>query len=327
MFNLVINLGYGLLLVIGLVLIIPALTIFERRWFIGSFFKAAQPMDFPSAYRHYLITGWRFIYDVTSTGQIINLTGTALVIGLWLVLPYQMQLPEAVGLVWVYCAILIMLICAFISILAAHHTGPGLAYAGIMQNGLIMLANFTPVIFIVLIIILDYPYRNLSELNRIQQGLRWGFFSNWNLFRSPLSFLMGTFFITNLIIMMRSTDGSFKPSEFQYLSEIQAGQRVPFGNLLSFNRQAILITQSALAVFLFFGGWSAPSDYSNPHFASLMGCVWFLVKTLTLLIICLDITRRLPILSIDQKLNFVLKIQIPVLALIGIVTLLIRWIK
>jgi len=87
----------------------------------------------------------------------------------------------------------------------------------------------------------------------------------------------------------------------------------------------MLFTLTTLAIFLFFGGWQTPLEPEGQNLASLAGGLIFFVKTILIFSACLAIKYHLPILTNWQIIKINLRIQIPVLTLIWLGLLIIRW--
>jgi len=329
MLTLGLNLGYGLLLATLIGLLIPALIILEDCRFSGSFRQPVKGTKPLLAYRLFLkslrIGLSRSAGAFPLSAQIINLAETALLLGLWLVLPYQMQVSETSGLLWLYLIALVVPVNAIIFIITASRMERDIDRAGALKNGMMVLSCYIPIIFSILIISIVSPDENLVALSHSQHGFWLGIIPRWNIFRSPFLFLAGGLFCANLIILLRINDGGFKPLEFQHLSEIYRGRRMVFGNVLRFNRQALYFSLAAMWVFMFMGGWQSPLNYINHHFASVVGGLWFVCKTVIIFMTCITLKSRLPTLIVKQVLGFNFIIQVPVLTLIWLSIMAGRW--
>jgi NADH-quinone oxidoreductase subunit H len=81
-----------------------------------------------------------------------------------------------------------------------------------------------------------------------------------------------------------------------------------------------LITLSALAVTLFFGGWHGPWEPLGP--------LWFLLKLFLFMAFFIWVRASVPRLRYDQLMSFGWKILLPVATLNALVTaLLVVWVK
>jgi NADH-quinone oxidoreductase subunit H len=101
--------------------------------------------------------------------------------------------------------------------------------------------------------------------------------------------------------------------------ELVAGYHTEYGGmrfgLFSMAEYINLITLSALAVTLFFGGWHGPD-----WFWGLSGPIWFLVKLFVLLFIFIWIRTTLPRLRYDQLMRFGWKVLLPAATINAVVT-------
>ena len=73
-----------------------------------------------------------------------------------------------------------------------------------------------------------------------------------------------------------------------------------------------MITLSALAVTLFFGGWYGPW--------APLGPLWFLIKLLIVIFVFLWIRATLPRLRYDQLMRFGWKVLLPVATINALIT-------
>jgi NADH-quinone oxidoreductase subunit H len=101
--------------------------------------------------------------------------------------------------------------------------------------------------------------------------------------------------------------------------ELVAGYHTEYGGmrfgLFSMAEYINLITLSALAVTLFFGGWHGPD-----WFWGLSGPIWFVVKLFVLLFVFIWIRTTLPRLRYDQLMRFGWKVLLPAATVNAVVT-------
>jgi NADH-quinone oxidoreductase subunit H len=101
--------------------------------------------------------------------------------------------------------------------------------------------------------------------------------------------------------------------------ELVAGYHTEYGGmrfgLYPMAEYVNLVTLSALAVTLFFGGWHGPE-----WFWAFSGPIWFLVKLFVLLFVFIWIRTTVPRLRYDQLMRFGWKVLLPVATLNAIVT-------
>ncbi len=322
------NLIYGLFWVVIFVVIIPALSIIEQRYFTGHFRlteKKAKPIP---SYLQYWSKFWSSLRGekllLSMTTQVFLWIETGYLMALWLVLPYQMQIQGNQTL-WLFLAIITLPLNIINSIIASEEVKSEIGQAGIFKNGISLLSGFAPLLLSILIPITINRYTSFWEISSQQSGYRLGFIPNWTIFSSPLFLLIGIIFLINLTMLMRLSDGSYKPLEYEEPAEIYSGRHESFGILPQFNRSAMLFTLTTLAIFLFFGGWQTPLEPEGQNLASLAGGLIFFVKTILIFSACLAIKYHLPILTNWQIIKINLRIQIPVLTLIWLGLLIIRW--
>jgi NADH:ubiquinone oxidoreductase subunit H len=78
------------------------------------------------------------------------------------------------------------------------------------------------------------------------------------------------------------------------------------------NEYAGLTIMSMVAVALFFGAWEGPGvDLWTPWGVSVLGFVWFMVKTYVLVFVLIWIRLSIPRLQVDQLMGFAWKFLIP----------------
>jgi NADH:ubiquinone oxidoreductase subunit H len=195
-----------------------------------------------------------------------------------------------------------------------------------MKNSLMLLSNYLILVFIVLIIFTNDNSSNPLGLNLNQSGFQLGSIPIWNFFRSPLLLISGAIYIINLSVMMRTSDGSFKPFEFQPLAELYSDRGPEFCRILSFNRMAVFFSMAVIFTRLFLGDLYAGAHPINGN-SSLWPDLWFLGKSAIIIMVCLVLKARLPLISLSQILHFNLKIQIPVLTIVWWLVLFSRWLK
>ena len=101
--------------------------------------------------------------------------------------------------------------------------------------------------------------------------------------------------------------------------ELVAGYHTEYGGmrfgLYPMAEYVNLVTLSALAVTLFFGGWHGPE-----WFWAFSGPIWFLVKLFGLLFVFIWIRTTVPRLRYDQLMRFGWKVLLPAATLNAIVT-------
>ena len=144
---------------------------------------------------------------------------------------------------------------------------------------------------------------SLAEIVRQQSGSIF----NWYVFRQPIAFFF--FFISAIAETNRSP---FDLPEAE--SELVGGYHTEYSGmrfgLFFLGEYGNMITVSAIAASLFFGGWNGPV---------LPGVVWFVIKVIAFLFVYVWIRGTLPRLRYDQLMRFGWMVMFP----IGILNVLI----
>lgn len=144
---------------------------------------------------------------------------------------------------------------------------------------------------------------SLAEIVRQQSGSIF----NWYVFRQPIAFFV--YFISAIAETNRSP---FDLPEAE--SELVAGYHTEYSGmrfgLFFLGEYGNMITVSAIAASLFFGGWNGPV---------LPGAVWFVLKVIAFLFVYVWIRGTLPRLRYDQLMRFGWMVMFP----IGILNVLI----
>ena len=144
---------------------------------------------------------------------------------------------------------------------------------------------------------------SIAEIVRQQSGSIF----NWYFFRQPIAFFV--YFISAIAETNRSP---FDLPEAE--SELVAGYHTEYSGmrfgLFFLGEYGNMITVSAIAASLFFGGWNGPV---------LPGIVWFVIKVIAFLFVYVWIRGTLPRLRYDQLMRFGWMVMFP----IGILNVLI----
>jgi NADH-quinone oxidoreductase subunit H len=138
---------------------------------------------------------------------------------------------------------------------------------------------------------------------------------NWYFFRQPVAFFI--YFISAIAETNRSP---FDLPEAE--SELVAGYHTEYSGMrfgvFYLGEYANMITVSAIAASLFFGGWSGPV---------LPPVIWFLIKVVAFLFIFVWVRGTLPRFRYDQLMRFGWKVLFPIGLLNIMVTALILVVK
>ena len=157
----------------------------------------------------------------------------------------------------------------------------------------------------------------ISQTLSIDQIVRQqsGSILNWFFFRQPVAFFI--YFISAIAETNRSP---FDLPEAE--SELVAGYHTEYSGMrfgiFYLGEYANMITVSAIATSLFFGGWNGPI---------LPPVIWFIVKVVIFLFIYVWVRETLPRFRYDQLMRFGWKVLFPLGLLNIIVTALILTLK
>lgn len=158
---------------------------------------------------------------------------------------------------------------------------------------------------------------NLREIVELQHsGNGWNILK-WNIFQAPTMFVA---FLVYIICGIAETNRApFDLAEAE--SELVAGFHTEYSSFkfaMFFMAEYVnMVTISALASALFFGGWSGPGVAANADgswglFAIVLGVFWFVVKMFGFLFLYFWLRASLPRFRYDQLMNFGWKFLVPV---------------
>ncbi len=143
---------------------------------------------------------------------------------------------------------------------------------------------------------------SLRELVDAQAGTWFGVLPRWNIFLQPVGFLI---FLTAGVAETNRAPFDFPEAE----QELVAGYHTEYSSMsfaMFFLAEYInMVTVSAVATNLFFGGWH------GPLLPPALGWVWFLVKTFALLFFYVWMRWTLPRYRYDQLMAFGWKVLLP----------------
>jgi len=147
----------------------------------------------------------------------------------------------------------------------------------------------------------------LSKIVEQQTGTWFGFLPQWNIFVLPVGPLA---FLLFLIGANAETNRApFDLPEAEH--ELTAGYHTEYGGMKFASFMVAeyinLITASAVAVTLFFGGWDGPFVNEVP----LLGVVWFAVKVFAFAFFFIWLRATLPRVRYDQLMNLGWKLLVP----------------
>jgi NADH-quinone oxidoreductase subunit H len=143
----------------------------------------------------------------------------------------------------------------------------------------------------------------------------WNIFA-WNVFRAPTVFIA---FLVYIVCGIAETNRApFDLAEAE--SELVAGFHTEYSSfkfaMFYMAEYVNMVTISALATTLFFGGWSGPGVSSGANgfgfIAAALGVVYFVIKMFVFLFLYFWLRASLPRFRYDQLMNFGWKFLVPV---------------
>jgi NADH-quinone oxidoreductase subunit H len=147
----------------------------------------------------------------------------------------------------------------------------------------------------------------LPRIVEQQSGTWFGFLPSWNIFVVPVGPL--AFFLLLIGATAETNRAPFDLPEAEH--ELTAGYHTEYGGMkfaAFFVAEYVnLVTASAVAVTLFFGGWDGPFVDQIP----LLGPLWFAVKVFVFVFFFIWLRATLPRVRYDQLMDLGWKLLIP----------------
>jgi len=156
--------------------------------------------------------------------------------------------------------------------------------------------------------------RQIVDQQHVGNG--WNIFA-WNIFRAPTVFI--AFFVYIICGIAETNRAPFDLAEAE--SELVAGFHTEYSSFkfaMFFMAEYVnMVTISALATTLFFGGWSgpgvAPDEFGRyGFFAAALGVAYFVIKMFVFLFMYFWLRASLPRFRYDQLMHFGWKFLVPV---------------
>jgi NADH-quinone oxidoreductase subunit H len=149
---------------------------------------------------------------------------------------------------------------------------------------------------------------SLSSLVQSQQGTWFGFLPRWNIFVQPLGFLV---YLFSGIAETNRLPFDLAESE----QELVAGWHTEYSGMkfamFFLAEYANMVTVSALATIMFFGGWNGPAF--GPWWLQMaLPTIWFLLKIGVFLFFYILVRATIPRIRYDQLMYFGWKVLIPI---------------
>jgi NADH-quinone oxidoreductase subunit H len=148
---------------------------------------------------------------------------------------------------------------------------------------------------------------SLSSLVQSQQGTWFGFLPRWNIFVQPLGFLV---YLFSGIAETNRLPFDLAESE----QELVAGWHTEYSGMkfamFFLAEYANMVTVSALATIMFFGGWNGP--VGGPWWLQMvLPTIWFLLKIGAFLFFYILVRATIPRIRYDQLMYFGWKVLLP----------------
>jgi len=146
----------------------------------------------------------------------------------------------------------------------------------------------------------------IQDIVASQQGFSWGLLPNWNVFRQFPAFV--------IYLIAATAECARIPFDLpEGEAELVAGFHTEYSSMkfamFQMGEYINLITVSALASNLFFGGWLSPVAFVPASF------FWFLFKVLAFLFFFIWLRGTLPRFRYDQLMQFGWKLLVPAAAI------------
>jgi NADH-quinone oxidoreductase subunit H len=154
---------------------------------------------------------------------------------------------------------------------------------------------------------------SLTGLVASQSGVWFGFIPRWNIFLQPVAFVI---YLFSGIAETNRLPFDFAESE----QELVAGWHTEYSGMkfamFFLAEYANMVTVSALATIMFFGGWNGP-EFGPEWLRIALPTVWFLAKIAVFIFFYILIRASIPRVRYDQLMYFGWKVLVP-LALLNI---------
>src|SRR5262245_30482513 len=243
----------------------------------------------------------------------------------YMVLPFANGWSATEVNVGVFFFVAILGLEVFGVILAGYASGSKWSLFGGMREAAQVVSYEVPMGMCIVVPVLICGTMNLTTIGNQQDG----WFTNWNIFHDPFTFLVFWVFFTCALASVNRAPFDLAEAE----SELVAGFHTEYSGLRwSFFFMAeygSMFLVSGLATILFFGGWHGPipifgaemfshhggeslGGWSLATLATLFGLLNFLLKSVLFVTIMMWIRWTLPRLRVDQVLTMCWKYCVPI---------------
>jgi len=174
------------------------------------------------------------------------------------------------------------------------------ALLGGMRSAAQMVSYEVPLVASVLVVVIFVGSLSMVDIVKAQSGLVF----NWYIFRIPFGPIAFLTYVTAATAEANRTPFDIPEAE----QELVAGYNIEYSGMkfaMFFLAEFInLFTVSAIAATLFLGGWNG--------WAFIPSWLWFLVKTLGMVLLLMLFRWTYPRLRVDQLMEFAWKFLVPV---------------
>jgi len=148
---------------------------------------------------------------------------------------------------------------------------------------------------------------SLTGIVQSQQGTWFGFIPRWNIFLQPVAFVV---YVFSGIAETNRLPFDLAESE----QELVAGWHTEYSGMkfamFFLAEYANMVTVSALATIMFFGGWSGPS-FGPWWMQMVLPTLWFVLKIGVFLFAYILVRATIPRIRYDQLMRFGWKVLLP----------------
>ncbi len=173
------------------------------------------------------------------------------------------------------------------------------ALLGGMRSAAQVVSYEVPMVASILTVIVFSGSLSMVDISNSQQG---NFIFNWFIFRPPFGIIAFLTYITAATAEANRTPFDIPEAE----QELVAGYNIEYSGMkfaMFFLAEFVnMFTVSAIATTLFLGGWHGPL---------LPSWLWFLIKTLAIVLLLMIFRWTFPRLRVDQLMEFAWKFLVP----------------
>ncbi|OFZ39282.1 MAG: hypothetical protein A2504_07935 [Bdellovibrionales bacterium RIFOXYD12_FULL_39_22] len=247
----------------------------------------------------------RFLFKIAPYFVFAGMLGT------FVVLPFGANIVAANMDVGIFYIISITALVVVGIILGGWASNSKWSMFGGLRSAAQIVSYEIPLALSILVVVLLSGSLSTQGIISAQGGLPW----DWFIFHSPFAFI--AFFIYFVSALAEGNRTPFDLPEAE--SELVAGYCTEYSGfrfvVFFFAEWANLWIMSAIAVICFLGGWRVPfisvEESTSSWGIILLGLAIFMVKTLALVVVVIQLRWTLPRLRLDQMMNLCWKYLVP----------------